>query len=818
MDRHAPVVPLRWLLLPAASVLLASALSLPQHGYTGLSLRPDGRVESVDSGGPGAMAGVLPGDLLLNAAANARDDVLAPSIPAAAIPGQPMVVIRERAGQRSAVWLAPLGQPESERRYNTVLFTVAAAFLLLGGWVWRERRDRLTRTFYLLCLAFTVMLAPPPHLSARAAVAAYQFLSTLAQLFMGPLFSHFFALFPESARPRARVWVLGCYASATVLVACFTGVLLESLAGGARTQALVPVLTLAAGVVQAAGVLGGLVLFAWAFGRADSNDARRRLRVAFFGTLLGALPFALLIGLHNLSHARVLPGERWAVAFTLLVPMSFAWAMAVHNVFDSRVALRAVMRALVALLGAAVLYAAGEWLASSWWPAFGRGVAGAALALAALLSALAGPASGWLVTAGKRIVPIAGEDALDDWRPESADEDALLASACATITTALRLAGCRVIRLDGPRALQPAPDEWARREWSAAAIDELRHARGPQEPADLRLSHEDRDTLEQHGTRWLLPVDAHVALALGSRFAGAWLSREEARALERLAQVLAVALENLLLKRDARGHGALAKEMRTAHDVQARRLPRRTPVFPSLDCAAATLATEAVNGDYYDFVETGGREFTLAVGDAAGHGVPAAIVLAGVQARFRDEVRRARHPGELLEAMNRDLVALDQPEHFMGLLCARVDAAAGTVRFANAGLTPPLLRKRDGRHAELTEGGLLLGVRAGSSYPMCDVTLEPGDVLVVYTDGLTEASRAGVPFGDEQVWQVIDRHAHRRAADLVEELMSAVRAWADGPLDDLTVVVLKQLARGYAPSRAIRVGLKSGNGAADTIG
>jgi hypothetical protein len=75
----------------------------------------------------------------------------------------------------------------------------------------------------------------------------------------------------------------------------------------------------------------------------------------------------------------------------------------------------------------------------------------------------------------------------------------------------------------------------------------------------------------------------------------------------------------------------------------------------------------------------------------------------------------------------------------------------------------------------------------------------------VYTDGLTEASRGGVPFGDEQVWMVLDRHAHRRAADLVEELMGAVRAWADGPLDDLTVVVLKQLARTRAGAGRVAI-------------
>ncbi len=148
----------------------------------------------------------------------------------------------------------------------------------------------------------------------------------------------------------------------------------------------------------------------------------------------------------------------------------------------------------------------------------------------------------------------------------------------------------------------------------------------------------------------------------------------------------------------------------------------------------------------------------------------------------------------------------------MGLLCARVDAATGVVRFANAGLTPPLLRRRDGRRQELTESGLLLGVQEGSSYPVGTIELEPGDVLVVYTDGLTEATRAGELFGDEQVWCLLDQHAHRRAADIVEELMRGVRAWADVPLDDLTVVVLKQLARGTAT----RNGLKSPDATADT--
>src|SRR5262249_30752186 len=181
---------------------------------------------------------------------------------------------------------------------------------------------------------------------------------------------------------------------------------------------------------------------------------------------------------------------------------------------------------------------------------------------------------------------------------------------------------------------------------SAAAAESLRHEMSPREPFELRLTHDDRDELERTGARWLLPVNAGVALVLGRRIAGAWLSREEAHALERLAQVLAVSLENLELRREAKGLGARVKEMREAHAVQARRLPRRTPVLPTLDCAAATLATGEVGGDYYDFVEAGGREFTLAVGDAAGHGMAAALVLAGVQAPVRHRGARARPPPE----------------------------------------------------------------------------------------------------------------------------------------------------------------------------
>ncbi|HEY6867090.1 MAG TPA: PP2C family protein-serine/threonine phosphatase, partial [Candidatus Eisenbacteria bacterium] len=286
-----------------------------------------------------------------------------------------------------------------------------------------------------------------------------------------------------------------------------------------------------------------------------------------------------------------------------------------------------------------------------------------------------------------------------------------------------------------------------------------------------------------------------VFLLLGRRLAGPWLSLPEIHDLERLAGELDVLLENASLREQATVHDEFDRELTRAGTIQAHLRPRRIPAGRALDCAAAALSSEAVGGDYYDFVRGPKRTFTLAVGDAAGKGVPAALMGVWAQACFRQHARLGARPGEVLSALNRELVAMDQPQAFVALLCARVDGREGRLWFANAGLTPPLLRRRDGRFEELSQSGVLLGIKPQAVYADTLVELGEGDVVVLYTDGLSEARRGDELFGTRRLRDVMDAHARAPAAVIMRELMDAAQGFADQPLDDVTVVVLKQLAR-----------------------
>lgn len=811
---------LSWMLLPVSAVLVVSALGLSRQPYTGVTLRGDW-VASVVPGSPGALAGIAPRDRLLTPALNTPPGQ---SPLARATRDAPLIVLRERAGRLDEIRLTPGALPDGERRMMGMLLAVACGFVVLGGWVWSERRDALTRTFFLLCLAFAVTLAPLPRFASARAAALYDSLYAATTLFLPALFVHFFALFPGAARltGRAASAVAVAYGVSGALFAAQLAIPFLLVARAGSADAALAFVSAIAGLWFAAGCLGALLLFARAYARAHTRDARRRLRVALAGAALGAGPLAAVVAIRNLDPSLAIPGERFSVALTLLVPISFAWAAAVHQIFEFRVALRAgVIVALLGALGGAV-YIAGEWLAAAWRPDLGAGLAGGALAFVAIAASVAGPANAWVRGLGARLLP-AGDASLAEWlapqplvrhgRPAE-----ILTEACGAVARALRLDGCTALAPVDPRA-RDAEAPAGVRELSAALAEALAASSGPLSAEDPTLPREAREELARLGAGWVLPVGAPVraAIALGRRLSGSWLGLRESRDLERFSAHLALLLENAALREAATVHDERDRALTRAGTIQAHLLPRRMPNYPALDCAAATLSSEPVGGDYYDFLDAPDQVLTLAIGDAAGKGVPAALMGVWAQASFRSLARRGARPGRMLDVLNRELVALDQPQAFVALLCARFEVRHGVLEFANAGLTPPLVRRRDGAYRELSGSGVLLGVVPGAMYANTRVKLARGDLVLLYSDGLTEARRGDELFGVERLEAALDGLATQPAAAIVNGLIAAVQAFADHPLDDVTLVVLKQLEEpARRPGAGAEGGLKSGALAADT--
>jgi len=799
MDRGASPH-LSWTLAPVSAVLVLSALSLPHQPYTGVLLSGD-RVASVMRASPGERAGLVAGDRVTLWPARAD----APSNPLAdAAPDRTLRLLRERDGKLAEVTLYPSPLPAEERRMMSGLLAVASGFVLLGGWVWSQRRDGLARTFLLLCLAFAWLLAPFPRFGSPGAALAYETLYSGVTVFLPALFVHFFALFPERLRLRGRIRPVAriAYGVATSLFAIAVALTAFQLATAQRPEPALELLNGVAALWFAACIAVALGLFVRSYVQVRSEDARRRLRVALIGTACGMGPLVALVLVHNLAPGPPLPGERWAVTLTLLVPASFAWATLVHQVFEFRVAMRALAAlGALALVGGLVFWA-GEWLGQAWRADLGGGIAGGALAFLALAAAVAGPAGAWLRALGERVVPNPHERSLAEWltrHPASRGGLRLqLEAACATVAERLLLDGCAALIVEGDASRPAARVGHTRLPEGAELTPALLHALGrtPVGLDDPLLAGAPRRALESVGASWVLVVGEgapRAALLLGRRLSGPWLSVPEMRELTRFAHHLDVMLENATLREAATLHGAFDRELTRAQTIQAHLLPRRTPAYASLDCAAASLSSEAVGGDYYDFVKSPGRVLTLAVGDAAGHGVPAALMGVWAQACFRNEARRGSGPGRVLSALNRELVSMEQPDAFVALLCARVEVLEGRLYYANAGLTPPLVRHADGRTEELVESGVLLGVTGEAQYADAFLDLEAGDVVVLYTDGLTEARRADELYGTERLIAALDRLAAKKAAEIVRELTDEVRAFADQTLDDLTVVVLKQL-------------------------
>jgi sigma-B regulation protein RsbU (phosphoserine phosphatase) len=239
---------------------------------------------------------------------------------------------------------------------------------------------------------------------------------------------------------------------------------------------------------------------------------------------------------------------------------------------------------------------------------------------------------------------------------------------------------------------------------------------------------------------------------------------------------------------------SIRQELETARTIQTSILPAEVPRLPGLDLAVRYVPAAEVAGDYYDFLPVDRQHLGLVIADVSGHGIPAALIASMVKVAVGAQQDNAASPARVLAGMSR-IFHGKLKRHFITAACLFADLEAGRLVHASAGHPPPLLwRAVASRVEELRQDGQVLGRFARAEYREAAVTLEPGDRVLLFTDGIPEArDRNGEPFGDERLRAFLEAHADLAADPLATALIAEITSWTgrhSGFEDDLTVIVL----------------------------
>lgn len=281
-------------------------------------------------------------------------------------------------------------------------------------------------------------------------------------------------------------------------------------------------------------------------------------------------------------------------------------------------------------------------------------------------------------------------------------------------------------------------------------------------------------------------------LYLDGRQRDVLLSSSTKSSLEAFATQAALAIESARLYAESAEKARLDRDLRLAAEIQRALLPAPRLDRARFDLAAATIPCRTVGGDFFDYVEFDDHWFGFTLGDVAGKGPSAALLASAVQSNFAAQVAVASDPADLMLRLNHALLRRAVDARFATMFYAVLESA-GSVRYVNAGQEPPVLVRHDAIEA-LGDGGPVLGLLPMATYDAGSVTMAPGDLIVICSDGVTDAQNpAGDDFGRDRLAAVVAREHGSAPADVVERLVATVREFAGSAAqaDDITLMVVR---------------------------
>ena len=342
-----------------------------------------------------------------------------------------------------------------------------------------------------------------------------------------------------------------------------------------------------------------------------------------------------------------------------------------------------------------------------------------------------------------------------------------------------------------------SPEDRAALEAASSALQGLGDDRRVSEIVDAGI----RDRLSRLGIEIVVPLRSgeslHGALLLGPPASGVALSEEDRDFLRSLAAQAAAAFDHIRLSREWIEKQKIEKEMALAREIQRALLPDGAPSIAGWDLAGINIPCLTVGGDYFDYLERGEGKHWLVIADVSGKGTGPAILMASIQAALRAlGGLGAISLQDLAERLNAIVYRSTELNRYVTMFFSCLDCSTGEMEFVNAGHCYPILMRRTGAVERLVEGGSVIGLFPELHVTSGRTTIEKGDLLVMYTDGLSETrSPEGEEFEDERILEALRGMIGRPSQEIVARLVAGVRVFAAdaGLSDDLTLMVAQRL-------------------------
>lgn len=310
-------------------------------------------------------------------------------------------------------------------------------------------------------------------------------------------------------------------------------------------------------------------------------------------------------------------------------------------------------------------------------------------------------------------------------------------------------------------------------------------------------------TVVLQGIRSVLAVPLGVSekvfgiIYADSPIADGRFTEDHLKVLTTLASVAAIRVENARLAEARLQQERLERELQLAMEIQQRFQPTAPPVVPGYELQGISFPCYEIGGDYYDFIEREDGRLVIALGDVSGKGTAAALLMSSLHASVHAQAGSHETLSETISAVNRYLADNIPANRFVTLFYAELDPASGALSFLNAGHNPPLIVHAAGTVEQLASGGLPLGIKRNAEYREGRTQMQMGDVLVIYSDGVTEAaSPSGEEFGATRLYEVVSRNIDASAAGVRDRIESALTKFSQGTqaADDITLVIVKRQA------------------------